>query len=108
MRRCRRCGALLASDHDDAYCSPCMGRNRGYDPTADPAFVGRLLLLLYSRRGQVVEPLKELGIAYEYRSQVKDGIRTLRRRGFQITACERSPGYVFVGFEALEEKLLRA
>ena len=98
LKHCRRCGARLASDHqDDDWCSPCLLSRRSYDPRSDPAFLTDLLLVLTTATGPV-EPLKALGIGYEHRQLVRDGIRTLRRRGHVIRATERTAGYVYVGY----------
>lgn len=96
VKHCRRCGARLASDHlDEEWCSPCLRANRDYDPRQDPWFLNRLLSVLAEAPGRTVEPLKALGIGYEHRQVVKDGIKALRRRGHVIRATERAAGYVY-------------
>lgn len=98
IRRCRRCGALLAADHDfDEWCSPCLRRGRDYDPRDDPQFLDKLLWCLASAPATTVRPLQALGIAYEHREIVKEGIRALRRRGCIIEARPRQPGYRYMG-----------
>lgn len=97
-RRCRRCGGLLASDHqDDEWCSPCLETRRGYDPRYDPFFLDRLLYCLIESAPERVEPIKALGMRPEHRGAVRDAIRTLRRQGHAITASERFAGYRYSG-----------
>lgn len=98
-RACRRCGSLLAKDHqDDEWCTPCLDLRRYYDPRRDPHFLLALLHVLMARPGEKVEPLKELGLEPEYGRVVKAGVRTLRRQGWDIhSAGERCTGYRFMG-----------
>jgi hypothetical protein len=100
VKVCRLCGCRLASDRaeDDELCSPCIRSRRNYDPRKDPLFLDKLLDCLLGEFGKRVEPLKALGLAPEYRGTVKDGIRTLRRLGFIITATERCSGYHYLGY----------
>ena len=96
-RYCQSCGARLASDHaGDGWCSPCLSRNRAYDPRADPDFLIKLVDVLVAHRGCPVEPLKALGIGPEHRGYVKQTIRFLRRNGYDIRAQARVSGYVYV------------
>ena len=99
MKFCRRCGARLASDHlGDEWCSPCLRARRDYDPKEDPAFLSALLFVLCESQGQVVEPLKVLGLGAEHRLTVKAGVRALRCRGHVIRGTARATGYVYVGY----------
>ena len=98
VKVCRRCGCHLSRDHqDDERCTPCLRSNRGYDPRSDPLFLDKLLAVLTERAPERVEPLKAMGIHPEHRGAVKDAVRTLRRRGYVITAVERSAGYHYLG-----------
>lgn len=98
-RRCYRCHCILASDQERFWCSPCWGKHRRYyDPHDDPAFLSELLLCLSERPGELVEPVKLLGISEEHRVYVKSCIRRLRHDGAVISCVPREAGYRFIGF----------
>ena len=101
-RRCYHCHCVRASDHEDhtgEWCTPCWNAyRRGYDPHDDPAFLSELLLCLSERPGQLIEPLKLLGLSEQHRGYVKSGIRRLRHDGAVISAVPREAGYRFLGF----------
>jgi len=97
-RRCRRCGCLLASDHqDDEWCTPCLHTRRDYDPKNDPFFLDEVLhyLVLYSP--ERIELFKVMGLRPEHRQLLKNAVIKLRRRGFDIRAVPRCPGYRYAG-----------
>jgi hypothetical protein len=101
QRLCYHCRRPLAADHsaDDFWCSPCRSTyRRTYDPHSDPAFLSELLLCLSERPGEVVEPLKLLGLSEDDRGYLKSCIRRLRNDGAVICAEPRKAGYRFVGF----------
>ena len=95
---CRRCGCRLASDHTgEEWCTPCLRRRREYDPRADPFFLDEVLHCLVLYAPQRVELYKVMGLKPEHRQLLKDAVWKLRRRGFDIRAEPRTPGYKFMG-----------
>jgi len=97
-RRCRRCGCRLASDHQgDDWCTPCLASRRDYDPRRDPFFLDEVLHYLVLSAPQRIELYKAMGLQPEHRQMLKDAVRVLRRRGFDIRAEPRSRGYKFMG-----------
>jgi len=108
LKHCRRCGARLASDHqDEEFCSPCVRWKRDHEPVPrwrrpyrprrDVRFLEKLLGVLRRHEGEAVEILSEMRIEAEDRQFVKDGVKRLRRQGYIIAATERVPGYTFLG-----------
>jgi len=97
-RRCRRCGCRLATDHgQDEWCTPCLASRRDYDPRADPFFLDEVLHYLILFSPQRIELYKVMGLLPEHRQLLKDAVWKLRRRGFDIRAEARTPGYRFMG-----------
>lgn len=97
-RTCRRCGCRLAADHaEDQWCTPCLRLRRGYNPRKDPFFLDEVLHCLVLYAPERVELFRVMGLQAEDRQALKDAVRVLRRRGFDIRSEPGSPGYRFVG-----------
>jgi hypothetical protein len=97
-KSCRRCGCRLASDHGgEEWCTPCLASRRDYDPRNDPFFLDEVLHYLVLYAPERVELFKVMGLRPEHRQLLKNAVWKLRRRGFDIRAVPRSPGYRFMG-----------